>query len=517
MSRLERQDTSVQTPARAAAQRSSGRGRGRGRALVALAVAGLVALGTPACVDDDLLDKELLGDYDAQTFLRNEADALRALNAAYAPSNFTPANDNRRWVLGDVASDDVVAGGDGTQADILAVDQFSFTAENENFLRQWRLGYEAITNANLVLARVPAIGGIDEGLRARILAEAQFLRGYHYLELAINFGGVPLVVTPLAPEGLTVARASEGDVYAQIERDLEAAAAVLPEGYPAGEVGRATRGAALGVLAKAHLFQADWPAVLAAVEAVDALGRYRLLADFGQLFRLSGDNNAESIWELQHASGLQPAQGNFLNVWLAPRLDNGGFGFGLPTRALLEAFAPGDPRRDVTLGYVGGTWFGGRPYLGEGLYSATDVSQKKLIEGGALGQPRSESGLNTTYLRYGDLVLMEAEAAAELGDLARARVAVNRIRSRARGDTSAVPADLPEGLAAAEVIAAVRAERRLELACEMHRFYDLRRWGIAEATLNAIGVPYREEVHRRFPIPQRELDVNVALTQNPGY
>ena len=386
-------------------------------------------VGSISGCSDDLLDKEVQGAYDARIFLSNEAEALQAVNAAYSPSNFTVNNDNRRWVFGDVASDDVVTGGDGTQADILAIDEFTLTADNTNVLRQWRLGYEAIANANIVLARVPSVN-MDAALRERFLGEAAFLRGYHYFELALLFGGVPLVTQPLEPEALNLPRASLEEVYAQIEQDLRFAAERLPVEYPAAELGRATKGAALGVLAKAHLYQQEWAACLSTIDELNALGRYRLLDDYGELFRESGDNNAESIWELQHVSGVSPAQGNYLNVWLAPRLDNGGFGFGLPTEDLLNAFSDNDPRKDVALGYVGGTWFGGRPYIGNGLYSATNISQKKLIEGGVLGMPRAESGLNVTYLRYGDLVLMEAEAAAQMGDLARATAAVNRIRAR---------------------------------------------------------------------------------------
>ena len=483
--------------------------------IAACAAAGL-ALGLAACTDE-LLEKPVLGAYDASLFLVNEEDAVAAVNAAYAPSNFTAANDNRRWVFGDVASDDVIAGGDGTQADILAIDQFVIQADNANLLRQWRLGYEAIANANLVLARLPGVD-MDEGLKSRLLGEVYFLRGYHYFELALVFGGVPLITEPLAPEALAVARASLDETYAQVEADLREAAGRLPVRYDGADVGRATRGAALGVLAKAQLHQGKWAETLGTVDEVETLDRYRLLDDFSLLFREEGDNNAESIWELQHASDLQPGQGNFLNVYLAPRLDNGGFGFALPTQGLLDAFEEGDPRLDVTLGYVGGTWFDGRNYIGNGLYSATDISQKKLIEGGDISEPRVQSGLNVTYLRYGDLVLMEAEAAAETGDLERAREALNRIRRRARGDADEdVLPDVPAGLTQGELIERIRRERRVELAVEMHRFFDLRRWGIAEEALAAVNVDYDPEVNDVFPIPQRELDVNPALRQNPGY
>ncbi len=476
----------------------------------------LSSLSIVGCLDDDLLDKEVLGAYDESVFLQNEADALFALNAAYAPSNFTVRNDNRRWVFGDVASDDVIAGGDATQADILAIDEFNITAENTNLLKQWRIGYEAIANANIVLARVPAVD-MEESLKQRILGEAAFLRGYHYFELALVFGGVPLVTQPLSPEKLNVARASLAEVYTQIEQDLNFAAERLPVSYPADEVGRATKGAALGILAKVHLYQEDWENTLTAIDAVEALGRYRLLNDFAELFRESGDNNAESIWELQQASNLQPSQGNYLNVWLAPRLDNGGFGFGFVREELLDAFEDEDPRKDITLGYVGGGWFDGRPYLGNGLYSSTDISQKKLIEGGMLGMARSESGLNVTYLRYGDLLLMKAEAAAETGDLNLATAAVNQIRERARMGRDSVLAPLPDNLSQSELLEAIYRERRLELAVEMHRFFDIRRWGLAEMLLEAQGIDYNPAIHDVFPIPQRELDVNPALVQNFGY
>ncbi len=495
--------------------RRSARGPASTAVRLASVVLATVALSTFGCTDD-LLDKQVLGAYDSSLFLLNEQDAIAALNAAYAPSNFTATNDNRRWVFGDVASDDVVAGGDGTQADILAIDQFTMTADNTNLLRQWRLGYEAITNANLVIARTPDIS-MDAALKSRIIGEAHFLRGYHYFELVIIFGGVPLITEPKSPEALQIARATQEQTYAQIEADLREAESRLGLSYPAAEAGRATRGAALGVLAKAQLYQQKWAAVLETVDAIESLGQYRLLDDFGLLFRVAGDNDAESIWELQHARGLQPTQGNYLNVWLAPRLDNGGFGFALPTENLKDAFEPGDPRLDVTLGYVGGSWFNGRNYIGNGLYSATNISQKKLIEGGNINEPRVESGLNVTYLRYGDIVLMEAEAAAETNDLDRARRAVNRIRARARAGNADVLPDVPRGLSQAELIDRIRRERRVELAVEMHRFFDIRRWGVAQQALAAVNVAFDPRTNAVFPIPQRELDVNPALRQNDGY
>ncbi|SDK72799.1 Starch-binding associating with outer membrane [Catalinimonas alkaloidigena] len=468
---------------------------------------------------ENFLDRDRIGQSDENLFYQSESDAMLAVNAAYSRLNFTQQNNNRMWVFGDVVSDDAIKGGDATQADILLLDNFSIFPDNENLVIQWSLYFDGINNCNLVLDKVPSIA-MDEGLKARLLGEAHFLRAYYYFELTKLFGPLPLYTTVLDPGQLRIPRATQAATWALIEQDATAAAQVLPVAYSGADVGRATQGAALALLAKAYLFQRKWQEVLTTVEQIKALGVYDLMPDYQDNFRVATENNRESVWEIQHVSKAVPPQGNYLNQFLAPRFYGGGYGFNLPTQNFVDVFEAGDPRLDFTVGRAGNDFFG-EPYPSNKLYSVTGYTAKKYLEPQSRNadRPIADGDLNYRAIRFADVLLWEAEAQAELGNAAAAEVPLERVRARARAQASD-PSALPpvQGLSQADMVQAIRHERRVELGFEMHRYFDLTRWGVAAEVMHAAGeAGFQENKHELFPIPQTEQDLNAQLTQNPGY
>lgn len=472
--------------------------------------------GLSSC--SDFLTEELKGEFSSETFYQNESQARQALNGVYNALAFSSFN-NALWVFGDVASDDAVKGGNpGDQAEITYIDEFSSDANNGIIGNYWSFEYEAIARANNVIANVPQIS-MDEVIKSQIIGEAKFIRAYSYFNLVNVFGRVPLKLLPqLSHETIHVALSEVPDIYAQIKKDLSEAASVLPVSYSPAETGRITRGAAFAMLGKANLYEQNWQAALSSFQQVEALGIYGLLPDYAGLFKLANENSIESIFEIQHLSNQNPFTGSALNQWFAPAPE-GGYYFNAPTQSLVDAFersASGevDPRLDVTLGREGQPWLNGDVF--NASLSPTGFLTKKHQ------QPLSEvpsslkgdGSLNYIYLRYADLLLMKAEAFNETGYADSARANLNKVRQRARASFEGTPpADLLADVTTSDqnqLRTAIRKERRVELAQEFHRYFDLMRWGKAYAEA-ALGPDFSYESKRYFPIPQAEIDSNQGI------
>jgi starch-binding outer membrane protein, SusD/RagB family len=464
------------------------------------------------------LTEDLKGEFSSDTYYQNDKQAIQSINGVYSAITFTGA-DNDIWVFGDVASDDAVKGGNpGDQAEITYIDQFSANSTNGIIINYWKFVYEAIARANTVIAKVPGIP-MDEALKNRIIGEAKFIRAYSYFNLVNIFGSVPLKLLPqLTPETVNVPLSDVPAIYQQIEKDLTEAAAVLPVSYTSADIGRVTRGAALAMLGKASLFQQKWTAAIGYFQQVDALGIYRLLPNYSDNFKLAHENSVESIFEIQHLSNQNPGTGSELNQWFAPSGD-GGYYFNAPTQSLVSAFEKSstgevDPRLDATLGRDGQPWLNGDVFIAS--WSPTGYLTKKhqqpLTEVSAA--LKGDGDLNYIYLRYADLLLMKAEAYNENGQADSAQANLNKVRQRARASYNGTPpADLLADITTldkSQLTSAIRNERRVELAQEFHRYFDLMRWGksVAEA---ALGVNFNYETKRYQPIPQKEIDANPAI------
>ena len=477
----------------------------------------MVLLG--AC--KDFLTENLKGSFSSDTFYKSDKQAIQSINGAYNANSFTGAN-NVIWVFGDVASDDAVKGGNaGDQAEISFIDNFTANAGNGMIFNFWQFTYEAIARANNVIAYVPAIP-MDDGLKNRIIGEAKFLRAYNYFNLVNIFGKVPLkLLPPITQDAINVPLSEIAAIYTQIEKDLTDAAAALPVSYTSTDIGRVTKGAALAMLGKANLYQQNWAAASGYFQQVDGLKIYSLLPDYASNFKVAFKNSSEAVFEIQHLAKQIPQTGSELNQWFAPAGD-GGYYFNAPTKSLVDAFeksATGevDPRLDVSIGLDGQPWLNG-DLFSAGWSPATGYLTKKhqqpLSEVSAA--LKGDGDLNYTYLRYADVLLMKAEAFNEQNNADSAKANLNKVRHRARASfKGTLPADLLADITTSDqslLRTAIQHERRVELAQEFHRYFDLMRWGktIAEA---ALGPDFKYETKRYFPIPQAEVDTNQAIHQ----
>ncbi|MCC7506217.1 MAG: RagB/SusD family nutrient uptake outer membrane protein [Saprospiraceae bacterium] len=493
---------------------------------IRLILCALVFLGAAACQKDFLEKKPIVG-VTEENFYRTEEDAIAAVNAAYATLQFqlSPAG-HFRWFWGDIMSDDATKGGSGDNDvnDLLQLENFNGSSNTDLLESEWSANYEGIYRANVVLEKVPPIV-MDENLKARILAEARFIRAWNFYNLVTMFGGVPLVDHVLAPSEYDMPRASANEIWDFIEQDLVIASRDLwkRSEYPPADLGRITQGAAQALLVKTYLWRQKWAEAKTTAEAIVQSNEYQLVANYADIFPLDGENNSESVFEIQYmnASGgnwgkNNANEGSFTNVFQRARGQFGGYGFNIPTQDFVdEFFKEGfeDPRLKSTVFRVGepmgdrGVFTidatGGFPHL---YYPKKYFSNKS--EDAPFGDPNPNGGSNDRVIRYADVLLMHAEAAYHTGNEDAARTSLNQVRDRV-----GIPHITATGQA---LLDAIYRERRLELGFEAHRFFDLVRTGQAPQVLQNLG--FVAGIHELFPIPQSQIQAtNGALTQNPGY
>lgn len=456
------------------------------------------------------LDKEPLGRLDAGSFFKSATDAVQVLNACYEPLLINNNNNNFYWVFGTVASDEAITGGDGSRPGILEIDLFRHTPRTQELNDFWKLNYAGIVQCNLVIDKTPLIQA-DENLKNRIKGEALFLRAWYHFVLTQVFGDVPLIDRILPPEEIRIPRSPRNLIYDQIILDCEEASDLLPVSAPAGEVFRATRGAALGLMAKTFLYQKKWEDVVAAVGNLKGLNIYGLIPDYQDNFRENTQNNMESVWAVQH-DNLELGVGNSINQWWATKKLPDGYGYAEVTQAFVDAFETGDPRRSFTVASRNDDYFGNR-YIGS--FSSTGHSPRKYLQPVEEVTQKADGDINYTAIRYAEVLLWEAEALVELGKLTEAEIPLEKVRARARAQSADPENTLPEINTTDQDILreAIRHERQIELGFEMHRFFDLVRWDAAGKELDG----FVRGKHEFFPIPQTEIDLNPLLTQNPGY
>jgi hypothetical protein len=473
----------------------------------------------------DFLKEDLQGTYSSATFYKSQSDATVALTGVYNSAAFVNTM-NQLWVFGDVASDDAVKGGlSGDQSDIQYIDQFNYVRTNTVLANVWQYYYEGISRANYLLYYVPAIS-MDIATKNRILGEAKFLRAYFYFNLVNIYGDIPLkLLPPLSSAEINVPKSSVADIYKQIEADLSDASKVLPKVYSTSDAGRATKGAAFGLLAKAHLYQQHWTEALSSIDSLNAAASYSLVSVYKNNFLDSTQNNVESVFEIQHLSGQTPSLGNFLNQYFSPAAYNGYY-FDAPLQNFVDEFEKTsggvvDPRLDYTVGRLGNKWVNGEDF--DPTWSSTGYLNRKHSQSTYDAPIIGNSGLNYVYMRYSDVLLMKAEALNELNRGPEAIVPLNLVRKRAResylNDTGlpgfgTVPTNLLPDVAyndQSSLRTAIQHERRVELGFEFHRYFDLMRYGqqVAEAALGSTGFTYAK--NRYFLIPQSELDTNPAI------
>ena len=350
---------------------------------------------------------------------------------------------------------------------------------------------------------------MDEVLKNRILGEAYFLRAYYYFLLTQVYGDVPMLLRITPPDELKVQKTAKSEIYQQIIADCDKAAEKLPNLFTGTNVGRATKGAAYALAAKTFIYEKNWNKALEYITKVKSLGVYALVDDYLDNFRKDTQNNSESVWEIQHAN-LELGVGNFLNQWWRSKKVDG-YGFAEVRQEFVDAFEPGDPRRKFTVAMNNEDYYG---YIYKPSYSSTKLGVKKFLQDTTVTQP-ADGDINYTAIRYAEVLLWEAEALAESGRVQEAQAPLETVRARARAQAVEPTTALPMITVTdkQEMIDAIRHERQVELGFEMHRFFDLVRWGIAAEKLPDFQVGK----HEVFPIPQTEIDLNPQLVQNAGY
>ncbi|MDJ0363640.1 RagB/SusD family nutrient uptake outer membrane protein [Hymenobacter sp. H14-R3] len=529
-----------------------------------LALTALVVL-SQGC--KNFLDKQPLGATTQGSLFSDPVNAVQAVNAIYDAASWDEGpkwgygdyiGHMYEWMFGDVMSDDAEKGSqpsDFTQVQDLK--QWSTTPSNAITATLWSHSFTGIGRANTVINSVDG-GTIDDALKSRLKGEALFFRAYNYFYLVRLFGGVPLFEQAVQPgDAANVKRASIAETYAFIEKDLKAAAALLPEkkAYAATDLGRVTKGAANAYLARVIMYELGtvnaanhtWQDVYDATSTVITSGQYGLEPNYAAIHQEIAENGTESIFEIQFAvspEGYGPIKTGTTNNVFQNNRKTFGYGFNNPTKNLFNEFEPNDPRQLVT--------FIKDQDIALGVPNKIDLSENDtgyLSRKVAIIPPpqNKASGQNIRKMRYADVLLMKAEAAARLGKNGEAIALVNQVRARARmstkppgtvlGSTAYEPTNAPAGtlpdlnasLAGQTLLDAVWHERRVELAEETLRYWDLVRTGRYLGTLpsdasNNVRARCLTHIATETsvnPFPLLPIDLvdsqTWGLPQNPGY
>lgn len=464
-------------------------------------------------------------------YLKSEGDYRTMAVSVYTPLQWL----NQSVVVGEIASDNAVSGGENA-SDVMSlqqIDDYTHTPINSTLTELWQAAYEGINRANYMhqyKANNPSGGSVSFAGKEALYGEVYFLRAYYYFHLVKFFGDVPLFTESRLSlaDSKTLKRSSKADVYRQIEADLQAAITVLPAFQT--QKGRVTKHAAQALLGKVYLYQDKFTEAAAMLENVVSSNSYTLVPNFASMFLSSGENGPESVFEIQYSNatpyynwgGITRGQGNYAVQQCGVRGLNGsdsmpyaaGWSTNLPTTDLANAYAAGDQRKDATILDIEAyktahpsynITYQVAPFKNTGLYNQKFLPRK----GQTSGQVELNYLNNYRTIRYADVLLLAAEANAKspAANEAKALDYLNQVRRRAFGDnTHDVTAS---GTALQQ---AIMDERRLELAMEGDRFFDLVRTKTAAAKIPG----FITGKHEVFPIPMDEVTIS-GLSQNAGY
>jgi hypothetical protein len=476
-----------------------------------------------SCQNGSFLDVKPQGVINANNYFQTQQHAIWSVNAVY--------NSMRDWnltsfpwlAMTDIVSDDATKGSFPADAQRLsAFDEFTWDpGYPEDIRNSWRGHFQGIFRANVAIDGIPKIPVMDEALRKRTIAEAKFLRAHFYFNLVRWFGELPMITKPLNQDEFYVqVRKPKAETYQLIVSDLTDALAGLPEksAYAPEDLGRVTKGAARGLLAKVYLTQKDYPnAEKYALEVINSK-QYDLLGDYSKIFLPEGENSSESVFEVQ-ATALEAsyAGASPWNMVQGVRgTPNLGWGFNLPSDDLLKAYEFGDPRRDATVLFVGEALPDGSGIVEDNPAIENErYNQKAWTPTHALLQDNGPS--NIRMLRYADVLLIAAEAMNENNKAQLALTYLNAVRGRARGTRRNILPDVT--LTDKDALRQkIWQERRVELAMEQQRWFDLLRNGQAEAKMKTLGKKFVNGRHELFPMPQTEIDLSGGnIKQNQGY
>lgn len=532
----------------------------------------LATLSLSSC--NDWLTEETPGTTKVSEFFTSLSTAEAVVNAAYVPMTWEFGTTYYpEWYFGDIVSDDALKGGQDINdgADLRELENFKANSDNEILLGYYRAQWQGIQRANLAIDEIPTTRIETEGdeaekqakYRDRYLGEAYFLRGYYYFRLARMFGGMPLIDYVIKSSNQWAQTRSTMDETLNFAiKDFKRAENLLWEKdkYSNEELGRATKGAAQAMLLKANLYRADYlrnagneteaqkyfAEAAKWGEKVIKSRQYSLWPNYLDNFRLANENGRESVFEIQYAEeatsdygGEGYTRGTMTTILQRSRssaFGEAGWGYDRPTQNLYNEYEAGDARRDETILVPTDEQIetpAQEIYCGDRMLNRKYAMYNDGTNGGIYKLAHAtRSPKNNIQIRYADVLLMYAEACCESGDLPSAKTALKEVRDRAglsqfpytaviQGQTVTFN-DNQEDLRKA-----IRHERRVELAMEGHRWFDLTRWGIAKETMDTYMAGETEEAkelygtfqkgkHELFPIPSKEIDLS-GIEQNPNW
>lgn len=499
-----------------------------------------------------------------EDFFTSKESAIQTSTGCYVPLMWEFQNTYcSEWFIGDVVSDDALKGGQSTSDMGAAYDMENWktTSSNVLLLDYYRAQYQGIGRCNLGLkyiADMKVDTAFTPQLKNRILGEMHFLRAYYYFRLVRVFGQVPLVTEVLDSEDKWAQeRASVEDIFNLILSDLKFAQQnlMLKSKMEEEDLGRATKGAAQAMLQKTYLYMASpyWKKQLSGSavdyakqakmwgDSVIKSNEYDLVtaADYGKMFfEISGENGIESVFEIQYAAvpwgdyneGFGFTAGSFTQRLVRSRSTaltdkDAGWGFNHPTQNLYDEFESTDMRRDISILNPTDAEI---VNASQEIYLGSRYLNRKYGWYGHKLDHDSRGPLNNKQIRYADVLLMQAEACLLAGE-GDPTTYLNQVRTRAGLPTYPGYSFMVNGvnIASPSLQEAIRHERRMELAMEGHRWFDLVRWGDTKEHMEAYQATESAEAkaqmgkfvagkHEIFPIPAEEIELN-PMTQNPGY
>jgi hypothetical protein len=472
----------------------------------------LILLALNSCEDDlNVKSNNVLTELD---FLNNPDNAIQLVNGVYN-KQLDYDMYSFSWIgMTSITSDDADKGStlSDTGSDKNKMDNLTFVATDISFKDVWNARYDAVYRANNALFYLEQLS-INETLKNRLIGEVKFLRALSYFDLVRCFGGVPLVTSKInindteTINNVVFVRKSKSETYLQIETDLIDAINRLPlKGqYVGADLGRASKGAAQALLAKAYLYQEKWQLASDMSSNVMSSGQYSLLTNYADVWREVGENKSESIYEVQ--ATLTKGLVGYTDVQGPRGTPDLGWGFNTPSIQLVNSYQSGDVRKNATIlsapstlwdGFIAPTTWNNPRYN----YKAYQSSIAEPWNGN-----KGETAKNLRILKYSDLLLIHAEAAFNLGNISEALTQVNIIRNRA-GLPSLTSMTIDE----------LYNERRWEMAMEHDRWFDIIRTGKASAAMLVVGKNFIVGTHELFPIPSDQIIASGGrLSQNPGY
>lgn len=463
------------------------------------------------------------------TFWKTEADVRLALNAEYN----SLATVEQNYIYYDVLSDN--AYGNYPWEGFKALADGTMTSRGEYSAVDWIWAgcWQGVGRANVFLDNYEKVEGLNDAFKKSVRGESLFLRAYFYFRLTEFYGGVPIFLESPKLEHGQYPRNTKEDVVKQMIADLDEAATLLPATQ--AEKGKATKGAAKALKARVLLYSERWSEAAAAAQEVMNMG-YTLFPSYRNLFRETSENNNEVIFDVQYKI---PEQGNFFALYLAS-YTLGGWSSIVPMKNLVNDYEMTDgksitqsplynastpynnrdPRLKQTISVPGATINGVVNHTTEfGGFMFKKYTE--YDETGVFGPPSDAigGGINAIVFRYAEILLTYAEAKNEVsGPDQSVYDAINKVRTRTSVNMPVIAA----GLTKDQMRQVIRHERRIELALEGTRYSDLRRWKIAESTLNGLadpgGIRIFTSKNYLWPIPGKEFDIlGNQLVQNPGF